>query len=163
LKSGDIVKLKLLAILLLTLVLLVSASGCVDDSGEKAVEENNSEEVQVNETPMDEEVNNETPMDEEEDGRLNIIESEDPRMYTVRMESFLTQPSNLTINRGDSVVWINFNDPTRIFTLISNENEWENVSIGYRRQHAHTFNETGTYTYKVLGFEARMKGTIIVK
>lgn len=27
----------------------------------------------------------------------------------------------------------------------------------------HTFDDRGTYTYKVSGFEERMKGTIIVK
>lgn len=154
-------KLKLFAVLFLVIALL--ASGCVDE-GSEVIEEESTEDVQMNETPMEE---NETPVEEEsadeEDDRLNIIESEEPRTYTVRLENFLAQPGNLTINEGDSIAWINFNDPKRIFTVESNEGEWENFNLNYRKQYVHTFNESGTYTYKILGFEERMKGTIIVK
>ncbi len=61
---------------------------------------------------------------------------------------------NLTINTGDSVIWINDNDPNTDFplTLVSNEGLWENKT-GYLRysyaQFEYTFNKTGTYTVYV--------------
>ena len=158
-KIGDIMKLKLFAVLFLMMALIVS--GCVDE-GTEVIEEESPEDVQVNETPMEEENLTEEEEDVDDD-KLNIIESEEPRIYTVRLENFLAQPSNLTINKGDSIAWINFNNPKRLFTVVSNEGEWDNFTLNYRKQYDHTFNESGTYTYYILGFEERMKGTIIVK
>ncbi|WP_406661538.1 hypothetical protein V7O66_03205 [Methanolobus sp. ZRKC3] len=156
-------KLKLFAVLFLIIALL--ASGCVDDGETEVIEENTSEDMQMNETPMEDNDTsmdeNETPM-EEDDDKLVITPPEGARTYTIRLENFLIQPGNLTINKGDTVVWINFNDPKRIAMLVSNEGAWENTSIGYRNQYSHTFNETGTYTYKALGLSFK-EATIIVK
>lgn len=150
-------------ILLILLILLsFTVIGCVDDeptdidmTDDDAVNET------ANETDMEEVV--EEDAGEEEDEKLEIKEYEGARTYTVYMENFLTQPANLTLNEGDSVMWFNRNDPKRIFTLVSNEGLWENVTMGYRLSFTYTFNETGTYTYEVPGWEARMKGTITVK
>lgn len=161
-------KAKLLLIFLILLSFLVI--GCVDDTEEPMNDSNmtneSSEDI-VNETVPDDIITNETVEDEElseeEDKPLDVVGSTDPRTYTIYMENFLTHPGNVTINAGDTVVWFNRNDPTRLFTLVSNEGLWENVTIGKRLTYRYTFNETGTYTYKVLGWEGRMKGTIIVK
>ncbi len=161
-------KAKILLIFLIVVSFLVI--GCVDENGEMPEENETMNETNgetVNETIPEDTDMNETPQEEasgeEEDEDLEIIESEEPRTYTIYMENFLTQPGNITINEGDTVMWFNRNDPTRVFTLVSNEDLWENKNIGKRLSFKYTFNETGTYTYKVLGFEERMKGTIIVK
>ncbi|WP_342305135.1 hypothetical protein [Methanolobus sp. ZRKC5] len=158
-------------LLLIFLILLTfSVIGCVDDTEETMNDTNMTNETAedvVNETVPDDMGMNETveeeEVSEEEDKPLEIVESTDPKTYTIYMENFLTHPGNVTINTGDTIVWFNRNDPTRIFTLVSNEDLWENANIGKRLTYRYTFNETGTYTYKVLGWEERMKGTIIVK
>ncbi|WP_292469491.1 hypothetical protein [Methanolobus sp.] len=169
-------------ILLIFLILFsFSVIGCVEENETSETTEilNGTSEEVVNETvlnvtEMNEIVSNvtevaETVADEtnvtiEENGeQIEVVEYGGARTYTVFMEKFLTQPSSLSINTGDSVMWFNRNDPRRIFTLVSNEGLWENTSIGYRLSFTYTFTEPGTYTYKVLGWDERMKGTIIVK
>ncbi|MBP1910008.1 hypothetical protein [Methanolobus bombayensis] len=158
---------KLLIILLILLSLTVA--GCVDDT-DTTTEENASMNDSMNETVSDttenvseeEEATSEETITEEEDEKLEVIESEGPKTYTIYMRNFNVQPHNLTINEGDTVIWFNDNDPVRTFTLVSNEGLWENTSIVNRRNFIYTFNESGTYTYKVKTWDA-MKGTIIVK
>ncbi|MDY0386186.1 MAG: cupredoxin domain-containing protein [Methanolobus sp.] len=158
-------------LLLIFLILLsFSVIGCVDDTEEPMNDSNmTNESVEdiVNETVPDDIITNETVEDEElseeeEDKPLDVVETTNPRTYTIYMKNFHTQPSNLTINRGDTVAWFNDNEPTRIFTLVSNEGLWENENIVKRKSFKYTFNESGTYTYEVLTWE-QMKGTIIVK
>ncbi|AGB49736.1 hypothetical protein Metho_1536 [Methanomethylovorans hollandica DSM 15978] len=91
-----------------------------------------------------------------------VIDTGAPRTYTIRLEKFLSTPSTLQVATEDTVFWINFNDPVRAFTLVSENGLWENRSIGYRQAFGYTFNETGTYNYSILAFP-RMSGTIIVK
>ncbi|WP_340818062.1 hypothetical protein [Methanolobus sp. WCC4] len=155
-------------ILLILLILLsFTVIGCVDDEDEtNGIDTDNltGEDV-VNETENETDIEDVVEGDagEEEDEKLEIREYEGAKTYTIYMENFLTQPANLEINEGDSVMWFNRNDPKRIFTLVSNEGLWENKSLGYRLSFTYTFNESGTYTYQVPGWEARMKGTITVK
>ncbi|MBN2110325.1 MAG: hypothetical protein JW705_04470 [Methanosarcinaceae archaeon] len=104
----------------------------------------------------------------EEDGGDNesgvtVIEPTGPRTYTVTLKNFLAQPATHTINEGDSIFWINMNQPNRVFVLVSDEGLWENKSLTYRSSYLYSFNESGTYSYHILGFEERMKGTITVK
>ncbi len=159
-------------LLLIFLILLsFSVIGCVDDTEEPMNDSNmtneSSEDI-VNETVPDDIITNETVEDEElseeeeEDKPQDVVESTNPKTYTIYMKNFHTQPSNLTINRGDTVAWFNDNEPTRLFTLVSNEGLWENENIVKRKSFRYTFNESGTYTYKVLTWD-QMKGTIIVK
>ncbi|WP_094229170.1 hypothetical protein [Methanolobus psychrotolerans] len=163
-------KAKILTIFLI--LLSFSVIGCVDDNEDMANEtdmSNTTTEDVGNETvpddiEMDETVGEEVEATEEDENKpLEIIESEDPRTYTIYMKNYLVQPNNITINTEDTIVWFNDNNPARLFTLVSNEGLWENQNIANRYSFKYTFNETGTYTYKVLGFEDRMKGTIIVK
>ncbi|SFM32421.1 cupredoxin domain-containing protein [Methanolobus profundi] len=160
-------KAKILIILLILLSFTVI--GCVDDEEETTVvndTDNVTTEDVVEETTNDTDMNatvEEEMDDPSEKDEPKIIDYEGAKTYTIYMENFLAQPSDLTINEGDSVMWFNRNDPKRIFTLISNEDLWENTSMGYRLSFTYTFNESGTYTYKVLGWEERMKGTITVK
>lgn len=152
-------------ILLILLILLsFTVIGCVDDEEETPIEndtDNMTSDDVVNETANDTDMN--VTVEETEDEKLEITEYEGARTYTIYMENFLTQPGNVTLNKGDSVMWFNRNEPKRIFTVVSNEGLWENKSLGYRLSFTHTFNESGTYTYHVPGWESRMKGTITVK
>ncbi|MDI3539961.1 MAG: hypothetical protein PWQ52_1084 [Methanolobus sp.] len=166
--------LKIIAVFLILFSLLVA--GCTSDNGQDDTDENISEGEQnetvdegtpadENETPVTDEetpaVDNETPANGSSGG-VTVVPSTGPSTYTVFLEKFLALPANLTINEGDTVVWFNRNDPLRNFVLISNDDLWENQTIGYRGSFRYTFNETGTYTYKIQGFEERMKGTINV-
>ncbi|MDK2947739.1 Plastocyanin [Methanolobus vulcani] len=169
-------KAKLLMILLISLSLIVA--GCVDNT-ESTTEENASTNNSVTDTANNNTVTNNTDntdntstgetssvntsSEENGNGGVQVIEYEGPKTYTLYMENYLIQPNNLTISQHDTVVWFNRNNPTRLFTLVSDDGLWENTTIGYRLSFKYTFNETGTYTYHVLGWEERMKGTIIVK
>ncbi|MDG6243241.1 MAG: hypothetical protein QCH31_02445 [Methanolobus sp.] len=160
-------------ILVIFMILLsFSAIGCVDGTDDE-IDETDIPDGTTDDTTEgtdSEDIDTEDPLDETEEGTVDeeddgpkVVESEAPRTYTIYMRNFLTQPGNITINTGDTIVWFNDNEPARIFTLVSNEGLWENKSIGKRLTFKYTFNESGTYTYKVLGYEERMKGTIIVK
>jgi plastocyanin len=165
----------------ITVFLLLASlivAGCVSDDAQDDTDENITEGEQ-NETPADENetvngengtpadeetptVDNGTPAENTSGGGVVVVPTTGPMTYTVNLENFLALPANLTIKTGDTVVWFNRNSPTRNFMLISNEGLWEDTTIGYRGRHIYTFNETGTYTYKVQGYEERMKGTINV-
>lgn len=172
-------------VIFLILASLIVA-GCVTDEENGGVDENISGDNQTDAngednatTDMDDEsgvvdnettdMDNETPVvdetdtETEEDSGVSVVESTGPRTYTVTLKNFLAQPSNLTINQEDSVFWINMNQPTRTFTLVSEEGLWENKPLTYRSSFTYKFNETGTYNYHILGWEERMKGTITVK
>lgn len=62
--------------------------------------------------------------------------------------------SDFKINIGDTVVWINDNDPSSDFplTIISNDGLWDNKT-GYLRysysEFEYTFNKTGTYMVSI--------------
>ncbi|MBC7085877.1 MAG: hypothetical protein H5T43_05885 [Methanomethylovorans sp.] len=172
------IKLIILSIVISAVIL----SGCTG---------NNATDVKINDT-VNETVNNKTTINETtsdldgtvsnetEDKTVNeeqplidasaekatqgpkVIDTGLPRTYTIRLEKFLSSPNNLVVAPQDTVFWINFNDPVRAFTLVSENGLWENQVIGYRQSFSYTFNETGTYNYSIVGFP-RMNGTIIVK
>lgn len=91
-----------------------------------------------------------------------VVDTGVPRTFTVRLEKFLSSPSTLVVAPKDTVYWTNFNDPKRLFVLVSEDGLWEDHSIGYRESFGYTFNETGTFNYSITAFP-RMNGTIIVK
>ena len=91
-----------------------------------------------------------------------VVDTGVPRTFTVRLEKFLSSPSTLVVAPKDTVYWTNFNDPKRLFVLVSEDGLWENRNIGYRESFGYTFNETGTFNYSITG-NPRMNGTIIVK
>lgn len=166
-------KMKWIAILVILISLF--AAGCVSDDKDKipSTEDGKNGSAQpemppvTNGTPVEkpsaeQPVVNETITDEKNDG-LVVVPSTEAQTYTVNLEKYLALPKELTINKGDTVTWFNRNDPVRVFVLVSNDKLWENQSIGYRGRYIHTFNESGTYTYHVQGFEERMKGVINVK
>ena len=81
------------------------------------------------------------------------------RGHTVVLHEFRFHPGTLTINRGDSVMWV-WRDPTE-------------HNVTFRRFHSRTqehgtytvrFTRTGTFNYHcTIHFEEGMKGRIVVR
>ncbi|HIH75657.1 MAG TPA: cell surface lipoprotein, partial [Methanosarcina sp.] len=69
-------------------------------------------------------------------------------------------PSELEINKGDLVVWRNFEDS--VFTLTSEEGLFEDQRLGYGNTFNYTFNEPGSYNFNAQGYP-NMQMTITVK
>jgi plastocyanin len=60
-------------------------------------------------------------------------------------------PETLELNKGDTLVWRNLNKPKRSFTLVSEENLFDNQILGYGKSFSYTFEEAGDYTFKLEG------------
>ena len=111
----------------------------------------------IDETPEEVE---EIPVEEPE--VVEELPAVDPQTYTIRMEYYMVRiPSPFEINRGDTVVWRNSQDPKRLLTLVSEDGLWENTNLVYGRTFIYTFNESGTYNFSVMG-QPRMSGSIVV-
>ncbi len=146
----------------------VNTTDTVNDTGPDNVTTDNASNASLNETEQngtitaEEQPTVDVPDEDTTTEGPQVIDTGVPRTYTVRLEKFLSSPNTLVIAPEDTVFWINFNDPIRAFTIVSENGLWENRSIGYRQSFGYTFNETGTYNYSILG-NPRMSGTIIVK
>ncbi|MHC1754662.1 MAG: hypothetical protein AB9861_04390 [Methanosarcina sp.] len=82
--------------------------------------------------------------------------------YTIRLDNYRASSSSLDIKQGETVAWLNYQDsPRRVFTLVSEQELFENTSLVYRRSFAYTFNETGVYNFTVVG-QPRMDVNITV-
>jgi plastocyanin len=181
-----VIGMKIRAFVLLIVLSAVILSGCTDDKTND-IDVNNTAVNNVSDTDMDNtaagNVADNISMNESEQNdnntiggqtavdvvhedtstdALTIIDSGAPRTFTVRLEKYLSSPNTLVVVPEDTVYWTNFNDPIRLFVLISDNDLWENQNLGYRESFSYTFNETGTYNYSILG-NPRMSGTIIVK
>lgn len=179
----QVIGMKIKALVLLFVLSAVMLSGCTGDkttdggtnvtgnvttgadAGDNITPENasnaSSGETEQNET-TEEQPTVEVPVKDTTNQGPKVIDTGVPRNYTIRLEKFLSSPNTLVVAPKDTVFWINFNDPIRAFTIVSENGLWENRSIGYRQSFSYTFNETGTYNYSILG-NPRMSGTIIVK
>jgi plastocyanin len=82
--------------------------------------------------------------------------------YLVRLQNYKSSSSSLTIKKGEKVSWLNLHDsPKRVFTLVSQENLFNNTSLVYKRSFTYTFNETGDYHFSVIG-QPRMNVNVSV-
>jgi len=71
--------------------------------------------------------------------------------YLVRLEYYeVMKPSELTITRGDLVSWYNYKRQGS-YTLVSEDNLFEDTELLYLRHLNHTFEESGTYRFSVEG------------
>ena len=176
-------KTKLMVLLLVLSVVLLS--GCTGDE-QPAPEENVTPEETVTpeevttpeetETPAETETSEEveTPVETEtEEENVTAEENETEERpasntsirtspYTIRLDNYRASASSLDIKEGETVAWLNFQDsPRRVFTLVSEQELFDNQSLSYRRSFAYTFNETGTYNFTVVG-QPRMNVTVAV-
>lgn len=166
-------KMKVIALLLLFGVVLLS--GCVGDE-KPSPEENVTPEETVtpveNITPEENLTPEETVTEEEnitseetepedsvspEENNTSVepgVTSSDIRTtpYTVRLVNYRANPSSLDIKEGESVAWMNLEEnPKRRLILVSEQSLFENKSLVYKRAFAYTFNETGDYSFYIVG------------
>ncbi|HIH74259.1 MAG TPA: hypothetical protein HA306_03040 [Methanosarcina sp.] len=169
---------------LIVLLLVLSAvllSGCAEDeqpSPEENVTPGETVTPEETETPVETETPEEveTPVvTETEEENVTPVENETevgPAIntsgirktpYTIRLDNYRASSSNLDIKKGETVAWLNYQEsPRRIFTLVSEQELFENTNLVYRRSFAYTFNETGAYNFTVIG-QPRMSVNVTVK
>lgn len=106
---------------------------------------------------------NVTSEENETDGTIRISTPDIKQTpYTIRLDYYKASTSSLEIKKGETVAWLNMQDkPRRAFTLVSEENLFENVNLLYKRSFAYTFNETGDYHFSVVG-QPKMNVTVSV-
>jgi plastocyanin len=74
--------------------------------------------------------------------------------------------NTLTINVGDTVVWINDATPDEPLTIISKEGLWENRSAYLRwnyQRFSYIFNQSGTYDVHIKEYPREQHQIIVVK
>lgn len=156
-------------IVLFLMLISMLFAGCVEDEETTVPEATPTETATEEATEIATEMATETFTEVETPTEVvteteEVIPTAESKTWTIRLEYFLASPSELTINKGDSVQWMNFqSDPKRQFTLVSKDGLWEDAVIGYRLYFMYTFDEAGTYNYTVLGFDPRMSGSVIVE
>ncbi len=120
-------------LLLITILVFASVlvSGCADNAEENDMEEETTEDTKPDEMPEESE-----PAGEGID-------------YAIRMEHYsMMKPSELEINRGDTVVWRNYK-PQNTYVLISDDGLFEETEMYVHDTQTYTFTESGTYTFSV--------------
>jgi plastocyanin len=105
----------------------------------------------TNNTPINPS-NNQTPVNSgNADNSLNI-----------EITNLAFSPSNLTIKKGQTVIWIN-KDATIRHTVTSDAgSELASDALAKDQTYSHTFNQAGTYNYHC-NFHSAMHGFIIVQ
>lgn len=125
--------------------------------------ENKTAEENVTTVETETQDKNVTSDENETEGRLGVSTpkiQETPHL--VRLENHRASSSSLEIKKGERVSWINMQDsPKRVFTLVSEENLFENTSLVYKRAFTYTFNETGDYHFSVVA-QPRMNVSVSV-
>lgn len=119
-------------LILITILMLagVLVSGCADNADETTagdeIEETTTEDVQEEVAPMG-----------------------DGQDYAVRMEYYgMMKPSELEINRGDSIAWRNYK-PQNTYVLVSDDGLFEDQEMDSNDVYTYTFTESGTFTFSV--------------
>jgi plastocyanin len=77
---------------------------------------------------------------------------------TVSIEGFQFDPPSITINKGDTVTWINHDSVSHTVTGTG----FDSGSLAKDASFRYTFKDAGTYNY-ICSFHASMKGQVIVK
>ena len=127
------------------------------------VEENVTEEETITPAPEDTESEEVIPEENETAGESETVSPEiRENPYVIRLVNFRAGPSNLEIKEGEKVAWMNLQEnPKRTFTLVSEQGLFENTSLVYKRAFVHTFNDTGDYSFKIVG-QPKMDVTVTV-
>ncbi len=117
-------------LILITILMLagVFVSGCADNAEDTVIEEVEETEKVV------------------EDTEPIIGDAQD---FAVRMEYYgMMKPSELEINRGDSIAWRNYK-PQNTYVLVSDDGLFEDQEMDSNDVYTYTFMESGTYTFSV--------------
>lgn len=120
---------KWLILIVILMLVGVFVSGCADNAEDTAVDEAE-----------------EAPEDVVEDSEPIVGEPQD---FAVRMEYYgVMKPSELEINRGDSIAWRNYK-PQNTYVLVSDDGLFEDQEMDSNDVYTYTFTESGTYTFSV--------------
>ena len=119
-------------LILITILMLagVLVSGCADNAEDTAMEEEAEE----------------TTEDAADEDTVVIGDGVD---HGIRMEYYgMMKPSEITINRGDTLVWTNYK-PQNTYVLVSDDGLFEDLEMYVHDTHEYTFMDSGTYTFSV--------------
>lgn len=161
--------------LIYLVMVMVLVSGCsigektkpvVTDITGAAVEEVQKEPVVVVEGKV---VNKTIQEKTKEEGKVEEGGEELPQRYIVVIKDLRLEPQELTIKRGDTVVWDNQDDwegdeETKHY-LAAHSNEFRSPVLYKGDMFEHTFNKTGVFTYIDVLYKDRdyMRGEIVVE
>ncbi len=121
-------------LLFITIIMLagVLVSGCTDNAEDAGMEGEQGEETDS--------------MEEMEEDSGSVGEGQD---YAIRMEYYgAMKPSEIEINRGDTLAWRNYK-PQGTYTLLSDDGLFEDQEMDSNDAFSYTFTESGTYTFSV--------------
>jgi plastocyanin len=79
----------------------------------------------------------------------------------IEISGFAFNPSTLTVNVGDTVIWTNMDSISHTITSDSG-NELSSSSFGNGQTYSHTFTTAGTFNYHC-SIHVSMKGKVIVQ
>lgn len=88
------------------------------------------------------------------------VRATEPATHTVVMEGVVYAPETLTVNAGDTVVWVN-KDPFP-HTATAEEKQFDSGLIAAGASWKHTFTEKGRFPY-ICTYHPTMKGTLVVR
>ena len=83
-----------------------------------------------------------------------------PRTHKVVMEGMLFKPAVLTINAGDSVLWLNSDIVEH--TATAADNSWDSKLVAPQKSWKHIFKTKKSFDY-VCKYHPTMKGTLVVR
>ena len=83
-----------------------------------------------------------------------------PRTYVVSMASLAFQPAELTVDRGDTVVWKN--EDFLPHTATARDSSWDSKSVDAGKSWHYVADKPGRYSYYCI-FHPNMQGTIEVR
>ena len=139
-------------VVLFLVLVSVLLSGC---AGEKETLSESETTPAETETTDSTELPDELPTDE-------LAPETKQEAYLVRLEYYeVMKPSELTITRGDLVSWWNYKKQGS-FTLVSEDDLFEDTELLYLRHLNYTFEDTGTYRFSVEGLP-HMNMTVTVE
>lgn len=82
------------------------------------------------------------------------------RSYMVSMVSMTFQPADLTVDRGDTIVWKN--DDFLPHTATARDSSWDSKSVDAGASWRYVADKSGRYSYYCM-FHPNMQGTIEVR
>ena len=83
-----------------------------------------------------------------------------PRGHSVEIRNFLFAPAELTVSRGDTVVWTN--DDLVPHTATARDNRWDSAAIGVSTSWRFVADSVGRHEYYCV-FHPNMKAAIVVR
>ncbi len=120
----------------------------------------------VDETPP--QISDETPSQIQDSG--NISEANDSvqtsnvagaKIHNIEIRNMAYSPATLTIKKGDTVIWVNYDKGTTHTVTSTRGNELSSSFLKIGENYTHTFNTTGKFVYYCIP-HASSHGDVIV-